>query len=273
MNDLWSNEHITRLQEALVGHPLEALVTLALLTGMRRDELLDLRWSAIDLEHRTVRVRSSKHAEQTRTLPLDARLSELLGDLRIHQSEAHQQASAGEGLDEQVFLDPNHEPLNTASFLHAWRTLCQDAGLPPLPFHMVRASVWSKLRAIKEEARGEGHRFASLGALVQDRAGFRAFLEAQRERLAGWSHNERDSPVSNWLRRHYGLDIEVFVSPEAICINPWHGPCVAVPTWARQFGQALDAFYPQEEPVVGAVALSILDACETGASTEEELNP
>jgi integrase len=42
------------VRESLQGHRLEALATLALLTGMRRDELLHLTWAEVDLEQGVV---------------------------------------------------------------------------------------------------------------------------------------------------------------------------------------------------------------------------
>jgi integrase len=38
------------------GHRLEMLLTLALTTGLRRGEMLTLRWTDVDLEHQTVKV-------------------------------------------------------------------------------------------------------------------------------------------------------------------------------------------------------------------------
>ena len=46
-----------KLLEAARGHRLEALYVLAVHTGMRRGELLGLKWSDVDLENATVRVR------------------------------------------------------------------------------------------------------------------------------------------------------------------------------------------------------------------------
>ena len=45
-----TEEQARKLREALRGHPLEAIITLALVTGMRRDELLRLKWQDLDLE-------------------------------------------------------------------------------------------------------------------------------------------------------------------------------------------------------------------------------
>src|SRR6185437_14376030 len=44
------------LLDAFKGHDLEALVTVALGTGLRQGELLGLGWEDVDLDARTVRV-------------------------------------------------------------------------------------------------------------------------------------------------------------------------------------------------------------------------
>ena len=50
-------EQASKLLEVVRGHRLEMLLTLALTTGMRRGELLALRWSDVDLENGNIQVR------------------------------------------------------------------------------------------------------------------------------------------------------------------------------------------------------------------------
>lgn len=56
---------------------LRELVTFALNTGMRQDEILSLRWPEVDLFRRTATVIKSKNGEK-RTIPLNKRALELL---------------------------------------------------------------------------------------------------------------------------------------------------------------------------------------------------
>src|SRR5262249_53212097 len=56
---------------------LSAVIRLALETGMRRGELLDMRWSDVDLEARTARLTRTKNGHP-RTVPLSAAARELL---------------------------------------------------------------------------------------------------------------------------------------------------------------------------------------------------
>jgi len=57
----WTPEEVLRFVEACRGHRLEALYYLALITGMRRGELLGLHWSDIDTandgSHATIHIR------------------------------------------------------------------------------------------------------------------------------------------------------------------------------------------------------------------------
>jgi integrase len=50
-------EQAQRLLEVVRGDRLETLLTMALTTGMRRGELLALRWPDIDLENGSVQVK------------------------------------------------------------------------------------------------------------------------------------------------------------------------------------------------------------------------
>ena len=91
-------EEITAVLEALRGSYLFPIVSLALSTGMRRGELLALRWHDVDLKGATVRVErnlektvklgyrfkapKTKHGRRTISLPPTA-----VADLREHRKQ------------------------------------------------------------------------------------------------------------------------------------------------------------------------------------------
>jgi integrase len=52
-------EQAQKLLDAAKGHRLEAMLTLALATGMRRGELLALRWQDIDFKNKSVYIQRS----------------------------------------------------------------------------------------------------------------------------------------------------------------------------------------------------------------------
>jgi integrase len=59
-----SAPEVSRLLEAAHGDSLEALYVLAVHTGMRRGELLGLKWSDVDLDGQTLRVHPSSRGKE-----------------------------------------------------------------------------------------------------------------------------------------------------------------------------------------------------------------
>jgi integrase len=126
---------------AVRGDELEALWRLALVTGMRRGELLGLSWDDVDLDGWQIRVRSTrvtvgattlegppKSRAGRRTLHLDWPTIRLLKDLRTQ----------GEPLSGHVFVDANAEPLQPGWVSRRFTQLITDAGLPRIRFHDLR---------------------------------------------------------------------------------------------------------------------------------------
>lgn len=54
--NFYSEEEMLTLFDAVSGDPLELCVKIAAYYGLRRSEVLGLRWSAIDLEHKTISI-------------------------------------------------------------------------------------------------------------------------------------------------------------------------------------------------------------------------
>ena len=72
----------TRLLQALQPHPGMSvwtlpIVELALATGMRRGELLAIRWTDVKVDRRTIHIKTSKNGE-ARTVPLSSRAVEVI---------------------------------------------------------------------------------------------------------------------------------------------------------------------------------------------------
>jgi integrase len=101
-------EQAKHLLETAKDHPLEGLFVLALTTGLRRGEILALKWLDIDLEKRTVQVRriftrapgnryieaESKTKKSRRSVKLTAKVVDLLKQHRKRQLEAKLQAGS-----------------------------------------------------------------------------------------------------------------------------------------------------------------------------------
>ena len=93
---------------------LRPLITLAIETGMRRGELLSIRWKDVDLTTPTIRILRTKNGHP-RTIPLTPKAVEILSSL--------------ERKDERVF------PVTPNAVRLAWERLRRRAGLEDLRLH------------------------------------------------------------------------------------------------------------------------------------------
>ena len=143
MNDNLTQEHARILREALRGHPLETIITLALVTGMRREELLSLKWQDIDLEKREVQVLSSK-TMKSRTILVPEEITELLE--RHHQRQMEARLVAGIAWPDLGLVFP----ITRDQLLSGFEEILEQAGLPSFTFHELRAF---RLRALFEQIR------------------------------------------------------------------------------------------------------------------------
>ena len=149
-----SAEEARRLLEAAKGDRLEALYVIAVTTGMRRGELLGLKWSDIDLENSRLSIRrtltrtdNGKHVElgdpktrkSRRTIPLTPHAVEAL---RRHLERQLAQIEAGGDLYEDqglVFTTEAGTPINPSNLRQrSLAPLLKKAGLPRIRFHDLR---------------------------------------------------------------------------------------------------------------------------------------
>lgn len=155
-----SVEQARQLMNQMHGHRLKVLFTTAVVTGMRRGELLALRWSEVDVERKRLMVLRSvdfvagygyvegkpKTAAGKRMIDLPGFLVDLLKQHRAQQEELKANAEHWENRDlvfpnlSGGYLHPNHMG-------EAFRNLLRDAGLPPLHFHDLRHSAATILLA------------------------------------------------------------------------------------------------------------------------------
>lgn len=148
-----SAEEVRRLLDAAAGGPLEALLALAVTTGLRRGELLALRWRDVDLERRTLRVTGSlqrgvdgkvritepKTARSRRQVELSSLAVEALHRHRAEQNE--RRLGLGEEWHDHdlVFPNPLGLPQDGSNMLAGqFLPLLRRAGLPRVRFHDLR---------------------------------------------------------------------------------------------------------------------------------------
>jgi integrase len=134
------------------GGRFEALYILALTTGLRRGELLGLKWSDADIERATLSVNRSmdtmygppvekapKRSSSRRTVAL---MPEAVAALRMHRKrQAEERLAAGPAWTERDLIFPTRvgTPMSGTNLLkRSLRPLLSKAGLPPVTFHELR---------------------------------------------------------------------------------------------------------------------------------------
>lgn len=132
-----SNRQRQQLLDALEGDRKRVLYMLALHLGMRKGELIRLRWSDIDLEGKTLRVVQSKTEAGKRTVPLSAKLVQALRDHWLLQQQERSLRELNWQEHGLVFPSEAGTPLSDSNL---WRhfQLLKRAGLSAMPFHDLR---------------------------------------------------------------------------------------------------------------------------------------
>ena len=158
--EIIKEDQIRTVLEKLRGRPLYPIIALALATGMRRGELLALRWSDVDLDGAKLRVEQSleqtraglrfkspktKHGRRSITLP-----ASLVAELRAHWTAQQQQRLAlglgKAGDDALVFATWDGKPRRPNVLTNDWSTAMAASGLK-VTLHSLRHTHVSSLIA------------------------------------------------------------------------------------------------------------------------------
>ncbi|MCL5736918.1 MAG: site-specific integrase [Actinobacteria bacterium] len=154
----FSIEEAKSFLEAVQGHRLEALFTVAITCGRRQGEILAVRWQDIDLDEGSLSVRYAlgrkdgkyclvepKTRQSRRTIALPAIA---LNALKAHhEGQQTEDVEVKEGWENLVFLSEHGQPLNGCVVGRQFRLVLKAAGLRAIRFHDLRHSCCSLLVA------------------------------------------------------------------------------------------------------------------------------
>lgn len=145
---IWDEAQIAHFRRAIRGNALEALYLLVLATGLRRGEVLGLRWCDLDLargelvvaRQQTYTVAARIHYDAPKT---DSGTGRRLGipGFALAALQTLRDASPDSADDGPVFRDRTGRELRLHQLDHAWvalRKRLADEGLPPITFHDLR---------------------------------------------------------------------------------------------------------------------------------------
>jgi integrase len=152
---VWTGPETARFLAAADEDAFAALWRLALHTGMRRGELLGLKWDHVDLDRGVIRVQENrkrgdqgnfydgkmKTPSSRRAFPLSDDVVAFLRRHRTHQRE--QRLAAGPAFETHpdggyVFAQPNGRPLHPNTLRERYKQLIAAAGVPDKRVHDMR---------------------------------------------------------------------------------------------------------------------------------------
>ena len=161
--EVWDRDTIRQFFKVAKDSLYYGLYILAILSGMRRSEILGLKWQNVDLTNGTVRIVSTlqritgkglvegtpKTPRSRRQLPLHPMAVGVLTVIRDRQNR--QRETAGEFWEETgyVFTNGNGRPIDSDLVSHDFIRIVRKADLPRITFHGLRHSYATLLLAGK----------------------------------------------------------------------------------------------------------------------------
>ena len=153
---IWDLDQVARFLSRSADDPHNALWRLVLVCGLRRGELLGLRWSDVDLVDGSVAIRQTrvlagssvvtdtpKTRKGRRTVAIDAGTVDALARLKDAQ-EAARDALGGWPTD-LVAVDAIGRPIDPKSITRRFQAAARDAGLPVIRLHDGRHTAISEM--------------------------------------------------------------------------------------------------------------------------------
>ena len=165
--DYYKSEELEQLFEATKDHPFSLLIQMTAFYGLRRSEVLGLKWDAVDFERETLTIKhtvteakvrgkrelikadSTKTKSSLRSLPLVAGFKEKLMERKRQQQE--NMRICGDCYNQEhrnyVFVDPIGNLYTPQTVSSNFATILKQNGLRKIRFHDLRHSCASLLLA------------------------------------------------------------------------------------------------------------------------------
>lgn len=153
---VWDAIQVKKFLDATKGHQWHALYYVAFTTGMRKSEILGLRWADIDMNKGVLAVRQGLHYQNKefkleepksknskRTITLPAETVKVLDQHKTRQTERYlknKNKTPYEKYPDLVFRTRTGTPINHRNLYRHYEQVIVAAQLPPITFHEIRHS-------------------------------------------------------------------------------------------------------------------------------------
>ncbi len=188
----YSLNQLNELFNAIRNEPLYPLIYVATIYGLRRSEVLGLKWDSIDFENNTLTIKhtvvdiakiiekdSTKNKSSYRSFPLGNDIKQML--LKLKEAEENNRMLFGKEYIESdyIFKWENGEPLKPDYISRNFKKILEKYNLPHIRFHDLRHSCASLLVAngftLKDIQEWLGH------SDIQTTANIYAHLDIERK--------------------------------------------------------------------------------------------
>jgi integrase len=157
----YTAEQLQLLRSAFAGDPLESIIFLTTIYGLRRSEICGLKWSAVDFQQREILICSTavtvghnviylddtKSEASKRVFPITDAVYEHLRGIINHQEKMKQLLGREYQNSDYVCGLDDGNPINPDYVSHHFARVLKKNGLPHIRFHDIRHSVATVLRS------------------------------------------------------------------------------------------------------------------------------
>lgn len=178
----YTQDELNTLLKNSKGHLLETAIRLAVWFGLRRGEIIGMRWSSIDFENKTISVTgtikdrggkgaevgklyfepTAKNSSSLRSFPLSDSMITYLKQVKDSQDKRRNTIKFyNHNWDDFVCVKNNGDLITLDSVSYAFPKFCEKCGLKPLKLHELRHSnitlLLEKGASMKELQEWAGH--------------------------------------------------------------------------------------------------------------------
>ena len=209
IGSFYDKKEINTLFDIIQGHPLEVAIKLAAFYGLRREEIIGLKWTAIDFENNTLTIQHTvtecnldgKHIEvasdtaktdsSLRTMPLVTNFREML--IAKKEKQEHYRKLCGRSYCKEyldyIFVNEMGERWKPRYLSDGFKRILEQNGLRRIRFHDLRHTCASLLLAnnvpMKKIQEWLGHSDFSTTANIYAHLDFQSKISSAEAMLTG----------------------------------------------------------------------------------------
>ena len=209
IGSFYDKKEINTLFDIIQGHPLEVAIKLAAFYGLRREEIIGLKWTAIDFENNTLTIQHTvtecnldgKHIEvasdtaktdsSLRTMPLVTNFREML--LAKKEKQEHYRKLCGRSYCKEyldyIFVNEMGERWKPRYLSDGFKRILEQNGLRRIRFHDLRHTCASLLLAnnvpMKKIQEWLGHNEFSTTANIYAHLDYQSKISSAEAMLTG----------------------------------------------------------------------------------------